>query len=79
MKIVKQFQDDEYLREHYHHRDTPPEYYWLWGLGQDGEVYYQTHNNGYWVRLDQSLGKLPVRLHTMVKIVKEFGHLAVFV
>jgi hypothetical protein len=73
MKIIKEFQDHDFLKSAV---DTPEDHIWIWGLGDDGWVYYKS--NAY--DLDQwSIYGYSLSLRTMKKIVKEFGHLVVFI
>jgi hypothetical protein len=70
MKIVKEFVDEDFLKR------SAPDSVWSWGLGDDGWVYckcsvYEDPNK--W-----SLYGYALSLKTMCKIVKEFGHLLVW-
>lgn len=70
MKIIKQFEDPEYAKASYND-------IWCWGLAEDGELFYQRHRRGDWIRFDQAMIDKPITLKNMVRIVKEFGPLLV--
>lgn len=78
MKIVKQFDDPDFINRI--SRDKSG--YWRWGLGDDGKVYCQASyfvSPNEWFRLGYSpmaMDKMCVK--DMVRIVKEFGHLLVW-
>jgi hypothetical protein len=86
MNIVKQFDDYVFFKKHFYlaFEDNDPEYIngsWRWGLGDDGELYCQCsdfEDPKMWYDLSEtSFGIKSIR--EMKKIVKEFGHLLVFV
>lgn len=70
MKIVKEFQDDNYAEKNGCR-------IWYWGLGDDGNIYRRLDDKDDWVDIN---GLLPIRtdLNDMKRIVKEFGHLLVW-
>jgi hypothetical protein len=68
MKIVKEFVDHDF--------QVADDSTWSWGLGDDGWVYYKSsayEDPNKWCIYGYS-----IRLKTMCKIVKEFGHLLVW-
>ncbi len=90
MKIVKFFDDFEFYDKTYEPLNGVPNNpfrdYWRWGLGDDGELYWQCSDNidpnkWYWFGTDGTSGGIARRLslRDMKKIVKEFGHLLVFI
>ncbi|HEY5267915.1 MAG TPA: hypothetical protein VII94_02180 [Candidatus Saccharimonadales bacterium] len=83
MKIIKQFRDDSFIEKRY--KDAH-EYTWTWGLGEDGELYYhQTHKdqqtdlNSWYLAAYSSIVMRAVSLQVMKRLVKEFGHLLVWI
>lgn len=83
MNIAKQFEDEEYYRLP-GVRPTgiiPPGATWLWGLGEDGQLYYRFVPSDYpdqWYAYQTHAEYLPMSIAQMKKIVNEFGHLLVF-
>lgn len=84
MNIVKEFDDQDFFR---HTEISSPEYHdkytWYWGFGDDGNLYYRCtrfEDPDRWWDLNKS-GEVAalVGLKTMKKMVKEFGHLLVFI
>lgn len=86
MKIVKQFDSNEWAIKHSGSRvsswdgaEHKPN--WTWALGDDGYLYGQgwilghLYTNGWCRYEDMSFG---IPLTEMKKIVKEFGHLLVW-
>lgn len=84
MNIVKQFDDHEFFERHFYLSYTDEELkkgFWRWGLGDDGELYFQTSaydTNWYPYPEEAYSDKLLVTFDDMRKIVKQFGHLVVF-
>jgi len=71
MKVIKEFIDHEFMK------NSDPDSIWIWGLGDDGWVYYRCSsysNPDKWYIYGYSLP-----LKTMCKIVKEFGHLLTWI
>jgi hypothetical protein len=82
MKIVKQLDDPEYFHTVFNRPGGSNEY-WKWGLGDDGNVYCTNSVTiappaGEWC----DLGRLGYCKHLTLKkmkyLIKEFGHLLVF-
>lgn len=77
MKIIKEFEDPEYYGKRY--RGCPLGV-WNWGLGDDGEIYCKSNAFGDrgedWHSIDYLSIVPPIK--EMKKLVKEFGHLLVF-
>ena len=83
MKIVKQFEDPQFLQKVYHWRENlSAKDKWAWGLGDDGELYFRCSiftDFAYWFRFqDRSNVSNYLSIKDMKRIVKEFGHLVVF-
>ena len=84
MKIIKEFEDREYYRlpeVRPKHKAIEPDATWFWGLGEDGYLYYRfvpTLYEGQWYSYQVPTGQLPMSIAQMKKIVKEFGHLLVW-
>jgi hypothetical protein len=69
MTIIKSFEDKDYAEKYgYDH--------WYWGLGDDGNIYRRANEAYSWV--DMNALVLSLYLGDMKKLVKEFGHLVVF-
>lgn len=92
MKIIKQFDSNDFAikksrallgegRGQTSFWDgTKKEPYWIWGLGDDGELYGKGWRQGVY-RPDWTSDDgydFSISLDEMRKIVKEFGHLLVF-
>jgi hypothetical protein len=84
MKIVKQFEDPEFLAITYNwvSSDNLSREHFYWGLGEDGELYCKCSRfieNHLW-HPPCAIGNLEdkISLKLMRRIVKEFGHLVVF-
>lgn len=80
MKIVKQFESNEYAIKR--SGKVLPNYnpFWIWGIGDDGVLYAKGQIAGYhyidnWKAYHYMSFGIPIE--EMVKIVKEFGHLLV--
>jgi len=69
IKIIKSFSDPEYAQQ-------VGCMNWYWGLGDDGNIYRRLHEQDNW----NYIGDLYLRtnLRDMKLIVKEFGHLLVW-
>ena len=90
MKIIKKFTDCNFFERHFHPYLNDEELkkgFWNWGLGNDGNLYFQTNAPGWelypsknWYSYPDSGydDKLLVTFDEMRKIVKEFGHLIIF-
>ena len=86
MNIVKQLNDPEFFERHFFMElddDDLSKGYWIWGLGDDGELYFRcslfTHGDMWHPYPEEGYSdKLLVTFGEMRKIVKEFGHLVVF-
>jgi hypothetical protein len=84
MKIIKEFEDDDFFA---HPKISSPEYHgrytWLWGLGDDGFIYYRSTRFSHpdeWRELSSNERiAILVSLKTMKKLVNQFGHLLVFI
>lgn len=74
MKIVKSFEDQKFFQRRYRGCNYKGE--WLWGFGDDGELYCRCTQFGHdnWA----ALSELDLTIEDMKRIVKEFGHLVVF-
>jgi len=84
MKIIKSFEDAAFLAlPRVSNGTNPINHTWLWGLGDDGEIYYKCTKfslpNEWYNLHDNSIVSNCVSLKEMKKIVKEFGHLLVFI
>ena len=83
MNIIKEFEDADFFA---HPEISSPEYHgrytWYWGLGDDGQIYYRctrfSDPNEWWNLHEAQEIAAIVRLKTMNKLVKQFGHLLVF-
>ena len=77
MKIVKSFEDQKFFQRRYRGSELSGE--WLWGFGDDGELYCRCTQFGddRWRRFDE-VGWFDPTMEDMKRIVKEFGHLVVF-
>lgn len=83
MKIVKQFEDFDFLVKVYDWRPLDSiRDKWVWGLGDDGGLYFQC---SLYTEYDSwhTLSKRPseackITIKEMNRIVKHFGHLLVF-
>ena len=81
MKIIKQFEHPEFFKRSYkHHKGT-----WIWGLGDDGRLYYKKYTTftpltfkDEWCHYP-NYSTSPVRFEDMIIIVKKFGHLLTFI
>jgi hypothetical protein len=75
MKIIKEFEDINYPKRIYKGNYDIP--FWFWGLGEDGELYYNRsdYNMNGW-SLATNL-HFPLSLSEMKKVIEEFGHLLV--
>jgi hypothetical protein len=86
MKIVKSFDDNDFFKEFFHlsFEKDDPSYVngiWRWGLGDDGELYCQSsdfEDPKEWYSLWYNTIIRISSIKTMKKIVKEFGHLLVW-
>jgi hypothetical protein len=81
MKIIKQFDDPEYFSRIFRRNPGPNEYY-KWGLGDDGLIYYSdtvgyTSSPNNWDLICRPGCTLMIK--DMRLIIKEFGHLLVFI
>ena len=76
MNIVKQFHHDTFVTKVY---DTV-EGWWIWGLGEDGKLYFQhsERSNIVWAPFAGSNLTYWLSIKDMEKIAKEFGHLLIF-
>lgn len=84
MKIVKQFEDDDFLRKVYSWRE-PHEFNdqdkFIWGLGEDGNLYFKCtrFNPGdAWNTFKTVAVADHLTLKEMKRLIKEFGHLVIF-
>jgi hypothetical protein len=81
MKIVKEFPDQDFFcLPEISSPECHGKYEWFWGLGEDGEIYYRCTrftDPDEWHELGRTVSPL-VRLKTMKKLVKQFGHLVIF-
>ena len=85
MKIIKEFEDREFLGIMYNWYDPKQliPYSFYWGLGNDGDLYCRCDlftSKKHWIRPHKSrsnFGEL-INLQTMKLIIKEFGHLMAF-
>jgi len=81
VKILKEFEDPSFFSKRYNMVYTPGYDYWKWGLGEDGNIYCQCsdfiHPNQ-WYRLAEVGAALDLSISDMKRLVKEFGHLLVF-
>jgi hypothetical protein len=84
MKIVKQFEDREFLLQYYNwcaveHLSWA---HFYWGLGDDGNLYAKcdtfTDPHRWYPTISLSDMEQYFQLKLMKRIVKEFGHLVVF-
>lgn len=81
MKIIKQFDDFAFIEKRY---EDAHEYTWTWGLGDDGELYYhqtckgKTDLDSWCLATYNHIVMRYVSLQVMKRIIKEFGHLLVW-
>lgn len=77
MKIVKSFEDKGYFDDRFSStRET-----WRWGLGDDGNLYYQYDGGPHsdeWCWFFDPDERWSLSIQDMKRIVKEFGHLLVW-
>ena len=73
MKIIKSFEDYSFLKSA---AGSPEDFVFTWGLGDDGYVYYKC--SAYADPNEWKVYGHMLPLKTMCKIVKEFGHLLVW-
>jgi len=84
MKIIKSFEDSEFLENpKISNGNNPLNHKWLWGLGDDGKIYYQCTKFSLpdeWYDLSETNSMVAscVSLREMKKLVKAFGHLLIF-
>lgn len=82
MKIVKSFDDFEFFNAVIGGPNDPEKDRWTWGLGDDGELYFQSSDAPrplFWYSLKDNPSKARiVSLSVMKRLVKEFGHLLVW-
>lgn len=82
MKIVKSFDDFEYYNKVYDGPNDPSKDRWTWGLGDDGEIYWQSSDelDPFKWHLLKGAGwtRHYLSLRVMKRLVKEFEHLLVF-
>jgi hypothetical protein len=84
MKIVKSFEDPEFLAEYYNWYSASQLIgtSFLWGLGDDGNLYAKcgrfTDPHRWYPTISLSDMEQYFQLKLMKRIVKEFGHLVVF-
>lgn len=84
MKIVKEFEDREFLARAYNWVSAEElcQEHFYWGLGEDGELHCSCTRFGdphlWYPPSYVSNFQLLVSLKLMKRIVKEFGHLVVF-
>lgn len=81
MKIVKQFDDPVYFHRCFRRFPAKDEYY-RWGLGDDGLVYYcdsmdRGYPLGFWSKIVRPGQTITMR--DMKLLIKEFGHLLVWI
>lgn len=83
MKIVKEFEDPEFMANpRICGLEDVKDYKWIWGLGDDGNLYYRCTRledpNVWWDLKGADYVAPLITLKHMKKIVKEFGHLLAF-
>jgi hypothetical protein len=87
MKILKEFSDPEFavkVAPKLWIGNPDPQDDWFWGLGDDGEIYFRSNRYyfqapGGWFRMSTSHEvATSISLRDMKHLVKEFGHLLVW-
>lgn len=82
MQIIKSFRDDVYYKKYILHYNvnTPSNGEWLWGIDAFGKLYCKCNSLSIrgWLSYPDQVNGLMVDLKDMMRIVKEFGHLLVF-
>lgn len=90
MKIIKSFEDPEFFEKYHNDHGIQDEAYrmkghWYWGLSDEGNLYYHSsifcRENEWNIFNSPSNGKMitTLSIRDMKKIVKEFGHLLIFI
>jgi len=90
MKIVKSFEDEEFFEKYHNDQGFEDDAYkqkghWYWGLNNDGHLCYHSsvyQNTDEWIIFNspnnvKAAMKLSIR--DMKRIIKEFGHLLVWI
>ena len=78
MKIIKSFEDLEFFKRRYRGETVEPEDTWAWGLAEDGSLWYlNTLVDKRW-HSAENIPNLALSIKEMKRIVKEFGHLLVW-
>jgi hypothetical protein len=79
MKIIKQFEDQEFFKKRYRGEPFGPKDKWIWGLAEDGGLWYKNSflSDWNWHSAD-NIPNLALSIKDMKRIVKEFGHLLAF-
>ena len=72
MRIIKQFHDDQYLKDI--GRKNADDF-WYWGLGDDGELYFRASqfSANLWLKYAGWNMSVPMKLITMCRIVEQFS------
>lgn len=91
MKIVKFFEDEDFFEKYHNDQGIQDDAYkqkghWYWGLSDDGDLCYHSsvyHHTEQWIIFNSNEKHYKVAsklsLKDMKKIVKEFGHLLVWI
>lgn len=82
MKIIKSFDDFEFFDKVVGGSNDPQRDMWTWGLGDDGELYFQwteASDSFAWRSFENATAAhRHLSLRVMKRLVKNFGHLLVF-
>lgn len=84
MQIIKQFEDKDFFERYYYlalEKEELENGYWFWGLDSDGDLCCKCSDfldPDSWYHYNE-LSFYKTNIKDMRKIVKEFGHLLVFI
>ena len=82
MKIIKSFDDFEFFDQMVEGPNDSQKDRWTWGLGDDGDLYFQwteSTDSFKWRAFKNAIAAhRHLSLRVMKRLVKEFGHLLVF-
>jgi len=67
IKIIKEFEDPEFA----HNRYGDSKIKWSWGLGEDGQIYYNSSYYGRWIILSDMF-PVKLSLRDMKRLVNAF-------
>ena len=82
MKIIKFFIDDAYAR-HISHQEFKSKAYLKWGLGEDGELYWNGQFSGHgtsgkWIGVSNKIYSISLPLSKVRSIIQRFDNLPFF-